>query len=155
MKCFCIVAKRTYYLRYMCLSAGFSAWLPFHVFHWNRILGTFVKICWENPVWLKSVQSAEQLTWSPMDDPMLPATLYRHKSAVFQRSWFRFLVYPKRYKHYTKASEYQAWLTVLSCTKLTRSGSPNVCKLYLSTQTFSWLIGIFVTRSLDTGWNTA
>jgi hypothetical protein len=86
-----------------------------------------------------------------MDDPVFPATLYRHKSAAFQRSWFRLLVYSKRYKHYANASQYH----VPSCTKLPRSGSPNICILYLSTQTFSWLIGIFVTRSRGTGCNAA
>jgi len=42
-----------------------------------------------------------------------------------------------------------------SSNKLTNAGTRNICTQYLSTQMFSCLIGIFVTRWRDTGWNAA
>ena len=40
-----------------------------------------------------------------------------------------------------------------SCTKLIGFGTRNICILCLSTQTFVWLIGIFVIRSRDIVWD--
>jgi hypothetical protein len=137
-----LVSLYVFICRFVCVAS--ILW-----FYWKRILGNFMKICWETPILLKSVQKFRVVylkTW---------VCFSVFGDISFQRSWFRWFFKPKRYKYYANASQYHVYHTLPSCIKMTSGGTHNICTYYISTQTFLWLIGIFVTRWRDTGWNAA
>ena len=61
-----------------------SARLPLDEFPWNFMLETFMKIRPENPNLDKIGQNIWNYTWRTTCDLLSPATLYRHKSALFE-----------------------------------------------------------------------
>jgi hypothetical protein len=78
----------------VCLSACIRT-APTDRFPWNLILGTFMKICGENPNLVKIRQK-----WRPKYIVLLPATLNRHKSALSVWNVIRLLGYSTRHEDY-------------------------------------------------------
>ena len=60
---------------YVCLCLYISAWFPLGGLLWNLILGTYVKICPENPNLFKIGQNCWHYTWRPKCIVLLLATL--------------------------------------------------------------------------------
>jgi hypothetical protein len=71
-----------------------SARLSLDRLPWNLILGTFTKICRENTNLFKIRQKYRPICIRPKYALLLPATLYRHKRAVFDWNDIRLLVRP-------------------------------------------------------------
>ena len=78
-------------------------------FPWSFILGTFIKICRENP----NLAKLGQFRWRSKYVLLLPATLNRHESALFQWNGIRLLGQPMRYKYYANAAQRYVVRTLL------------------------------------------
>jgi hypothetical protein len=111
-----------------------SAQLPPDRFLWNLILGTSMKVCWENPRLVKSGQKIGHFTRWPKYVLLLLATLDCHKSAPFQWTGIRLSGWHRRYNTARICHSVMLYIHCVSCCGLSRwcdSSLPHWLKNYL------------------------